>query len=107
MQFLNSLLGHVLFDPLIATFKGQTLFWPSMLPKSLISKKIKHAQNANLKIAFLYVVQNMGSDFFIHAQSTYILFGKWFFSKARYTRMNKKFVSKVTKAQNMEKNDAF
>ncbi len=34
MQFSNSHFGHGLFDPLIVTFEGQTLFWPSMLPKA-------------------------------------------------------------------------
>ncbi len=34
MQFSNSHFGHGLFDPLIVTFQGQTLFRLSMLPKA-------------------------------------------------------------------------
>ncbi len=34
MQFSNLHFGHSLFEPHIMTFQGQTLFWPSMLPKA-------------------------------------------------------------------------
>ncbi len=34
MQFSNSRFGHGLFGPLTVTFQGQTLFWPSTLPKA-------------------------------------------------------------------------
>ncbi len=41
MQFSNLRFGHGLFDPLIVTFQGQTLFWTSMLPKAPhIQKKL-------------------------------------------------------------------
>ena len=66
MQFSNLHFEHGLFDLLIVTFQGKTLFWPSMFPKALIlgQKKfdldrslqvgqINHAKNANLKSAFL------------------------------------------------------